>query len=69
MRGIAFKRLRDLDPSQPLRQVEVALPPGSEEFLRTFLETSNLNGQVKCLSIRTQKDALRFGNLALNEVL
>ena len=73
LRGITFEELHRLDPSQPLRQVEIALPPGSEELLRTLPGMSDFSSASECLSLLKPgfglKDAPRLWNLALQQVL
>jgi hypothetical protein len=73
LRGITFEQLAKLDSSQPLRVVEIALPSGSEELLRTLPGMHDFNPAEECLSLLKPgfglKDAPRLWNLALQNVL
>ena len=73
LRGITFKQLAELDRSQPLRVVEIALPAGSDELLRTLPGMESYDGSTECLSLLKPgfglKDAPRLWNLALQRVL
>ena len=51
LRGITFQELAQMDTSQPLRVVEIALPVGSEELLRTFPGMENYDPTSECLSL------------------
>ena len=73
LRGITFQELHSLDPSQPLRKVEISLPPGTAELIRSLPGMSDYDGASECLSLCKPgfglKDAPRLWNLALNQVL
>lgn len=73
LRGITFQQLAKLDESQPLRVVEIALPSGSEELLRTLPGMTDFDPSEECLSLLKPgfglKDAPRLWNLALQNVL
>ena len=70
LRGITFQELHGLDPQQPLRKVEISLPPGTEQLVQTLPGMSDFNAQSECLSLCKPgfglKDAPRLWNLALN---
>lgn len=51
LRGIPFKQLADLDKSQPLRVVKIALPPGTAGLLRSFPGMETYDATTECLSM------------------
>ena len=51
LRGITFKRLAELDTTQPLRVVEISLPPGTDQLLRTLPGMEDFDGTTECLSL------------------
>ena len=73
LRGITFQHLHELDPQQPLRKVEISLPPGTEQLVQTLPGMEDFNAQEECLGLCKPgfglKDAPRLWNLALNQAL
>ena len=73
LRGITFEQLHALDKSQPLRIVEISLPPGTEQLVQSLPGMEGYNPSVECLSLLKPgfglKDAPRLWNLALHQVL
>ena len=73
LRGISFKELHEEDPSKPLRTVQVILPPGSGELLRSLKGMESFNEEAEVLEMLKPgfglKDAPRLWGLALKRVL
>ena len=73
LRGITFKQLAEMDKSQPLRKVEISLPPGAEQLIRTLPGMESFDPSKECLRLLKPgfglKDAPRLWNLALRQVL
>ena len=73
LRGITFEQLHQLDKSQPLRIVEIPLPPGTEQLVQALPGMEGYNPHTECLSLLKPgfglKDAPRLWNLALHQVL
>ena len=73
LRGITFEELAKNDPTTPLRVVELELPPGTAELLRTLPGMETFDPGKECLSLLKPgfglKDAPRLWNMALLRVL
>ena len=73
LRGITFEQLSSLDKTQPLRVVEIALPPGTDSLIRLLPGMEDYDAGSECLSLLKPgfglKDAPRLWNLAIGQVL
>ena len=73
LRGLTFKELYEMGVDSTLRQVQLILPPGSEELIRTLPGLEDFSSQNECLFLLKPgfglKDAPRLWNLALKKVL
>ena len=56
LRGITFKELAAMDKSQPLQEVEISLPPGSEQLLRTL---QFFSCPVMLMTLRSQENQIK----------
>ena len=73
LRGITFAELHESGVDPVLRKVQMLLPPGAEELIRTIPGFEDFNGQQECLEMLKPgfglKDAPRLWSLALQKVL
>ena len=73
LRGLSFKELYDSGEDAVLRQVQLDLPPGTLELLRTLPGMSDFDPQVECLDMCKPgfglRDAPRLWGKALRRVL
>ena len=73
LRGLSFEELASEDGSKPLREVQLLLPPGAAELLRSLDGMSDFDERSECLRMLKPgfglKDAPRLWNLALQRVL
>ena len=54
LRGITFAQLRESGVDPVLRKVQMLLPPGAEELIRTIPGFEDFNGQQECLEMLKQ---------------
>ena len=73
LRGITFEELHKSGVDPVLRKVQMLLPPGAEELIRTIPGFEDYDGQQECLEMLKPgfglKDAPRLWGLALQKVL
>ena len=73
LRGITFKELHEADPTQPLRTVQLKVPPGSGELIRSLTGMQDFDESKEVLEILKPgfglKDTPRLWNIALKRVL
>ena len=73
MRGLTFEELFQSGHSSEMRSVQLILPQGSEELLRTIPGMEDFNPDTECLELLKPgfglKDAPRLWSLALTRVL
>ena len=73
LRGISFKELHQDDPSKPLRQVQLKLPPGCGVLFRSLGGMEDFCEETEVLEMLKPgfglKDAPRLWNKALRKVL
>ena len=73
LRGLSFKELYDSGEDAVLRQVQLDLPPGSLELLRTLPDMETFDPAAECLDMQKPgfglKDAPRLWGKALRRVL
>lgn len=73
LRGITFQELSEYDKSSPMRVVEIELPEGTAELLRTLPGMEGYDPKTECLSMLKPgfglRDAPRLWNMALLRVL
>ena len=73
LRGLTFEELHRTGEDKVLRNVQMLLPPGAEQLLRTLPGFENYCGQTECLKMKKPgfglKDAPRLWGLALRKVL
>ena len=73
LRGITFQELHEADPTQPLRQVQLKIPPGSGILFRSLTGMEDFCEETEVLEMRKPgfglKDAPRLWNIALRKVL
>ena len=73
LRGLTFEELYRSGEDKVLRDVQMLIPPGSEELLRTLPGFEDYNSQTECLKMKKPgfglKDAPRLWGLALKKVL
>lgn len=73
LRGITFAELHKADPSEPLRQVQLRIPPGSGVLFRSLDGLEDFCEDTETLELLKPgfglKDAPRLWNVALRRVL
>ena len=73
LRGLTFEELHKSGEDKTLRNVQMLIPPGSEELLRTLPGFEDFSAQSECLRMKKPgfglKDAPRLWGLALRKVL
>ena len=73
LRGLSFQELFESGEDKVLRQVQLELPPGSQELLRTLPGMEDFDSQVEVLNMLKPgfglRDAPRLWNRALQRVL
>ena len=73
LRGLTFAELYETGVDPVLREVQLIIPPGAEELIRTLPGFENFSSQNECLKLLKPgfglKDAPRLWSLALRKVL
>ena len=73
LRGITCEHLHELDTSQPLRAVEISLPPGTEQLAQALPGMEGYSPNIEFVSLLKPgfglKHTPRLWNLALHQVL
>jgi len=69
LRRITFEQLHELDKSQPLRIVEISLPPGTEQLAQSLPGMEGYNPSAECLSLLKPGFGLKDGILHCTKCL